>query len=160
MKKKCSKCNASKDISKFLKLKTPKDGLQRQCKTCVKAYRRSKTYRDSQRKYMLKYWALNPERSKTNLAKYHATVNGHLRRQYHNMNQRCKSQESYIKAGVKNKFESANALISYVVGVMEVDPRGLDVHRINNDGHYEKGNIEFLTEQEHMSKHKRRNRRK
>ena len=35
-----------------------------------------------------------------------------------------------------------------------VDPRGLETHRIDNDRDYSLDNIEFLTKNEHLEKHK------
>ncbi len=43
----------------------------------------------------------------------------------------------------------------YVTGVLGVDPRGLQCDRIDNEGHYERGNIRFVTAKENS--HSRRN---
>ncbi len=59
----------------------------------------------------------------------------------------------YATKGTKNLFESSDAFINYVVDVMQIDPRGLEIHRIDNGGHYEPGNIEFLTKLEHVNVH-------
>jgi len=34
-----------------------------------------------------------------------------------------------------------------------IDPRGLEIHRIDNDGDYTLDNIEFLTKSEHTTLH-------
>ncbi len=126
--------------------------------------------KDNRREYMLKYWAANPKKAKANSARYRAenpeklkalgkkyrsTVRGWLVRRYHAMGQRCQKQKSYIDKGIKNNFESSDALVDYVVNELKVDPRGLECHRIDDDGHYEPGNIEFLTDAEHKNVHKK-----
>jgi len=86
--------------------------------------------------------------------KYCNTLKGHLRRTFHNMDQRCNnlkatSYKYYGGRGIQNKFQSPEAFINYVMvdlGVTHIDQiRGLQVDRINNDGHYEPGNIRFAT---------------
>lgn len=75
------------------------------------------------------------------------------------MKQRTKGEiledvnRSYTKKMIFNLFVSPEELIEYVMDKLKVDPRGLHCHRIDNSGHYEKGNIEFLTRVEHDKVH-------
>lgn len=41
--------------------------------------------------------------------------------------------------------------MNYVVDILKVDPRGFDIDRIDNNGHYEKGNIRFVTHKENCN---------
>ena len=82
--------------------------------------------------------------------KYYNTDVGHLRRVFNAMKQRCdnpnnKDFKSYGGRGIKNKFKSSDEFVDYVLLDLCVDPRGLEVDRIDNDGNYEKGNIRFVT---------------
>ena len=76
------------------------------------------------------------------------------------MKQRCDNPDNskfkhYGGRGIECRFESNQEFVDYVINELKVDPRGLEIHRINNDGHYEKGNIEFLTDIDHKKKHKK-----
>ena len=78
------------------------------------------------------------------------TINGHLRHIYNNIKTRCgnpivHNYSRYGGRGIKNKFESANEFVDYVVNNLKVNPKGLQIDRIDNNGHYEKGNIRFVT---------------
>jgi len=103
------------------------------------------------------------------IAKYHSssrgkaarkaylnTVNGHLHRVYGSMNQRCndpkhESYKNYGGRGIKNLFKSSDEFVDYIVNVLQVDPRGLQIDRIDNDGGYEPGNIRFVTREVNQS---------
>ncbi len=84
--------------------------------------------------------------------KYYATIHGRLHRIWNNMNQRCAHAAGYEL--IENKFVSAEDLITYVTNELNIDPRTLDCHRIDNVGNYEPGNIEFLTQEEHTLAHR------
>jgi len=80
---------------------------------------------------------------------YNRTIRGHLRRIYAGMKCRCdnpkaKDFKDYGGRGIRLKFTS-DEFVDYVINTLKVDPRGLQIDRINNDGHYEKGNIRFVT---------------
>ena len=66
------------------------------------------------------------------------------------MKERCsnpkrKAYERYGGRGIKCLFNSPDEFINYVINELQIDPRGLQIDRINNNGHYEPGNIRFVT---------------
>ena len=82
--------------------------------------------------------------------KYNSTIRGCLVRRYHAMvnrciNPKCEDYKNYGGRGIECKFESIDDFRDYVMNELQVDPRGLDIDRIDNDGHYEKGNIRIVT---------------
>lgn len=85
--------------------------------------------------------------------KYRKTIKGHLIYCFHNIIARCnnskhKSYKNYGGRGIKCLFKSFDEFIDYVVNELQVDPRGLTIDRIDNDGYYERGNIRFITQAE------------
>ncbi len=178
--KRCSKCGGLFKMTEefFCRDSRASDSLSSWCLGCKKEYRdehkgesrqyyidhkeelktRGKKYADIHKveksAYDKKYNATHKAEKSAYDKEYHASVGGHLRRIYGGQKWRCSNKKSYIEKGIKNKFESSEQFIGYVVEVLKVDPRGLDCHRIDNDRHYEPGNIEFLTSTEHRAIHK------
>lgn len=77
---------------------------------------------------------------------------GYLRGIYANMNQRCNNPNcprynDYGGRGIKLKFTS-DEFVNYIINILRIEPRNLTIDRIDNDGHYEKGNIRFVTSKE------------
>lgn len=154
MYKRCVKCRTVylANIQNFAPRKDAKDGLRSECRVCRRIWSRAsckKYYRTRKgREYHKGYYK-----------RYRGTKEGYLHLLYDNINMRCLSTskdpkcKSYIAKGIKNKFLTSAKFINYVIGTMQIDPRGLEIHRINNDGHYEKGNIEFLIKKEHIKIH-------
>jgi hypothetical protein len=114
----------------------------------------AKTYREKNQgkitKYQLKYYEQNRDKVLVTCEKYRGTIVGHLRRVFSNMRRRCcnpncVAYKNYGGRGIQNKFVSADDFVKYVVKILKIDPRGLEMDRIDNDGHYEKGNIRFVT---------------
>ncbi len=64
------------------------------------------------------------------------------------------SYKYYGGRGIQCLFESCSEFTNYVINELQVDPRGLQIHRINNNGNYEPGNIKFLTANIHYWEHK------
>jgi hypothetical protein len=132
--KPCSRCCVEKSTDEFRKQASTKDGLQHQCKVCAKQYEYS-----------------HKEEIATRQTAYNDTVNGCLRRTFSRMKSRCTdtSRHNYHRyggRGVRVCFESVEEFIDYVVNTLKVDPRGLTIDRIDNDGNYERGNIRFATQ--------------
>ena len=84
---------------------------------------------------------------------YRNTVNGHLRGTYRNMIQRCSHKKAYIEADIKCEFRTSEEFVTYVINILQVDPRGKDCHRVDDTGNYRPGNIEFMEHDEHMELH-------
>lgn len=133
----CTKCEKRKVISKFYRNKNTKDGFHAACKTCHANYHQ-------------KYQKIH----KVEDAKYHRdyrkTIAGCLRSRLATMKRRCnclkhKDYKYYGGRGIEVKFKSSDEFINYVIGELKIDPRYFVIDRINNDGHYEKGNIRFVT---------------
>jgi hypothetical protein len=84
----------------------------------------------------------------------------YLKSVYRGMKSRCNGEldkssgRSYTENMIFCLFESADAFIDYVLNVLKVDPRGKQIHRLDNDGHYAPGNVEFLTAGEHGKAHR------
>ena len=134
--KTCSKCGIKKSatIEFFTLDKRHRDGLQSTCRICYKEYDRNRSG--------------SHERKIARLS-YYQTIRGRLRHVYHGMKSRCtnlndKRYEGYGGRGIECRLTS-DEFVDYVISTLKIDPRGLQVDRINNDGHYEKGNIRFVT---------------
>lgn len=137
MTKRCTRCKKRKPLFEFSKQSDNKDGLRCGCKKCL----------NQQGK---KYYQLNrTERLKCDKA-YRKTLVGGLRRRFSGIKQRCSNPKNvaykyYGGRGIKCLFKNANEFIDYIINKLQIDPRGLQVDRIKNNGHYKKGNIRIIT---------------
>ena len=78
------------------------------------------------------------------------SIKNYLRRIFAGMVSRCTypkhpSFKYYGGRGIQCLFLSAEEFIDYVINVLQVDPRGLTIDRIDNNSNYERGNIRFVT---------------
>ena len=157
MKKWCPRCGYwiyNPEANFYRSKKTP-DGLRSWCKKCCdrdSAERESK-YRPTRRQYATS--TQGKAAFKKSYHKYHSTIKGHLAQVYHDINRRCNNPEcaaycNYGERGIRNLFTSLDAFRNYVTNVLQVDPRGLQIDRIDNNGNYEKGNIRFVTCKENL----------
>ena len=176
MQKRCYKCKKRKPFSKFSKNKRAKDGLQPQCKDCDRAYRqthkveRAKCNKKYQQTCRIKiseqqkgYYQINKTKINKRHEKYRQVFENYLRFRFYSIQNRCnspkcKDYDRYGAKGVKCLFKNAAEFIDCVMNVLKVNTykkiKDKQIHRINNDGYYEKNNIEFLTPAQHAAKHK------
>ena len=136
----CSKCNEEfpATLEYFHKDHIAKSGLQSQCKKCrcdgQREYQRSEVGNTYHKKYRQQYYF---------------TIDGYLRFIFGSMKQRCSDPKAhnyhrYGGRGIKVCFTS-DEFVDYVMNKLQVDPRGLTIDRIDNNGNYEPGNIRFVT---------------
>lgn len=123
-------------------------GLDTRCKRCRKQY--SQQHQEERTCYMKQYQQQHQTEIKRNREKHYATIRGYIGRLRRNIYARCNNPKStgyknYGGRGIKVKFISFDDFYNYVVNEIKVDPRGLTIDRINNDGDYEPGNIRFVT---------------
>lgn len=124
----CTKCKNGypATLEYFLLYKKMKNGLSSWCKYCHQNYDKE------------------------------IAIIKHLRSVFHNINHRCNNSNDigykyYGGRGIQNKFRPFDNFKNYVINELQVDPRGLDCDRIDNNGHYEKGNIRFVTRKENLN---------
>lgn len=157
--KTCIKCcNKYPAIRKFFYVdKSHKDGLQSHCRKCHN--KATAKWQQKYPDYNKEYYQEHYEEMKEQFKIYRNSLVGFSRRLFCNMKQRCDNPNHinfsrYGGNGIKVLFVSFEEFFDYIINTLKVDPRGLEIHRINNGGHYEKGNIKFLTRVEHVVKHK------
>ncbi len=126
-------------------------------KMVKKAYRQSKAGKAVQAKYMQTYNKTENGKAaiKRGHKKYYATLRGHLQNVFKTARRRCdncadRSYKNYGGRGIQCLFQSFDEFYEYVINVLRVDPRGLTIDRIDNDGNYEPGNIQFVTHRENQ----------
>ncbi len=117
-------------------------------------------HRSEHKKRTAEYYKNNKAKLTTYNKQYRSTVAGHLHLIYSGMKRRCNSPiernyKNYGGRGIKLQF-TVNEFVDYVVNVLQVDPRGLTIDRIDNDGHYEPGNIRFITRAKNNGNKRRR----
>lgn len=134
----CTKCKKEylATLKYFYKSKKGKNKLYSLCKKCTN--KTKKKYRQ----------------------KYQNGVKGYLRHIYTCIKHRCNNPKDigykyYGGRGIKCRFIS-DEFVDYVIKVLKIDPRGLEIDRINNDGNYEKGNIRFITHQENCNNRRKK----
>ncbi len=152
----CLKCRVEKSTDEFSKDNSKKNGLASRCKVCRAAYNTEYRagHREEAKVYAKRYSRLFREKRRVSNEKYRASLGGYLYNLHNRMLRRCRERESYVVKGIRCLF-TPDGFVEYAVGTLQVDPHGKDCHRIDNDGHYEPGNIEFLSPEDHGEKHGR-----
>ena len=153
--KQCTKCKIEYPATTefFYADKRCKDGLYSWCSVCHKNTTLKYQQTDKGKKTRLKY--NQSKKGKTIQRRYFNTVGGHLRQVFSAMKRRCNNPNHwnynrYGGRGIELRFTS-NEFVDYVVNVLKVNPIGLQIDRIDNDGHYEVGNIRFVTAKENCN---------
>ncbi len=128
MKKTCTKCHIEypTNTDYFCRLKSGKGGLNPLCKVCKRSIVRA----------------------------YRKTLRGKLQVIYSAINYRCSNPNSpdykyYGGRGIENRFTSFYSFHGYITVGLGIDCieklKGLYLDRYDNDGHYEFGNLRFIT---------------
>lgn len=141
--KKCIKCKQEKPLSEFYTSVKTKDGFRNKCKICmyefVCYYRQTKQGKKITKKANQKYFS---------------SIRGKLAIRYSGIYARCYNPNHmhykfYGAKGIKCKF-CCKEFIDYILETWpNLNYKKYDVHRINQNGHYEIGNIRLLPISEH-----------
>lgn len=131
-----------KSLDQFHKDRSKKDGLCLQCKSCRSKYAQSEKGKAVFKKYQ------QSEKGIVVRKRYWHTIKGHLQNVYSSMVSRCnkpnnKRFKDYGGRGIKLEF-TFNEFYNWCTK-NNIDPRGLTIDRINNDGDYSLNNIQFVT---------------
>lgn len=140
-----------------LKMYTEADRQYKQSeagKLSAKRYRKSKLGRVAMQRHN------NTEKQKTARKHYEQSLIGCIRRRFYAIKQRCNNPKHpaykyYGGRGIELKFTS-DEFVDYVINELKIDPRGLDIDRIDNNKHYEPGNIRFVTHKENCNNKRQR----
>lgn len=123
-------------------------------------YNRSPAGKEGNRKCYQKYRTQRIEK----VRQRRRTLRGYLRIRFNDMKRRCEDSKDnvykyYGKKNIKVLFESFEDFYNYVVEVFDIKTvaqiKGLVFHRKNVNGHYAPGNLELLSQSEHMKLHHR-----
>ena len=158
--KTCTKCKIEYPATTeyFYRRKDSKDGLQPVCKPCNnranKRRRATKQGKEARRLEYKRYSSTKQGKAKilAGAIKYQKTLNYKISKLISSIKQRCYnsnhvSYKNYGGRGIKLEFTRKEL----EVWLLEngIDPRGLQIHRKDNDKNYTLDNIEFMSHAEH-----------
>lgn len=148
--KRCTKCKTRKPFSEFHKNPQAKDGYRAICGKC-------------RQKITQVYRIANKIKLAENMKIYCKTIRGCLRGRFNAIKNRCNNSnnigyKNYGGRGIKCLFKSSDEFMNYIINELKIDPRGLEIDRINNNGHYEKGNIRIVTKSVNLRNMRKRKR--
>ena len=163
--KKCSSCKKEKPVGEFCKNRARHDGLSNICKVCRKAWTKSKASRRAQTKWRksdagkaARDRYIGSDKAKACRKKYANTIHGQLVIRFGGIKGRCerpdhKDYDMYGARGIKCNFTRDN-FVDYIIEHWPLESyRGYELHRKDNNGHYERGNVEILSMDDHKEKH-------
>ncbi len=96
--------------------------------------------------------------------RYYRTIKGFLHRLFWGVERRCTNSKAgnyarYGGRGIKLKF-TIGEFLDYITNDLGYDTydkiKGLQIDRIDNNGHYEKGNIRFITAKENCNNRRKK----
>lgn len=156
MTKNCTKCDIKYPRTKeyFALDKRRNDGLGSWCRKCDN--NRSITWRKKHPEYLKKHYQKNKEYHKIYDKEYSKTFRGHITQLVCAIRKRCTNPNQmgykyYGGRGIKCLFTSRE-LYDWII-TNKIDPKGLEIHRIDNDGNYTLDNIVFLSRNMHIKAH-------
>ena len=169
MNKTCSRCKIKypANLKYFYKDSQKKTGLTSDCRACNldRSKKYIKEHRKERRKYSQEYQQNHREYYRQYHRKYRKTLYGYLRNLYRCINYRCNNPAKegyryYGGRGIENRFVNFRHFMQYIVITLCVTDikqiKRLQIDRIDNDGHYEPGNIRFVTCKENNNNRRRR----
>lgn len=121
-------------------------------------------YRQEHRVKITEY--RNTDAYKITRTKYRRKLKSYLRRCLGDMRYRCNNPratgyKNYGGRGIECRFTDANDFICFVMGVLGYNSMeklaGLQIDRVNNDEHYEMGNIRFVTAKVNANNRRKKN---
>jgi len=116
----------------------------------VKKYQQTEKGKQTKNKADKKYQQVHRIELNEKYRAYQKTIKGCLCYRFKQIKQRCNNlknpaYKNYGGRGIKCLFKSSQEFVDYVINELKIDPRKLCIDRISNNGHYEKGNIRFVT---------------
>ena len=156
----CSRCKTNYPHTKkyFALDKRKKSGLSSQCRKCRYAgglmWRRKN--KEKCREYAREFYRRNKEKEYARVKKYGKTFSGCITKLLGRIKQRCNNPKNprycqYGGRGIKLCF-NRNELLDWLQ-THNVNPQGLEIHRMDNNGDYTLDNIRFLAKSEHTILH-------
>ena len=112
---------------------------------------------EKRKKQRREYYQKNKEKYRESARRYQKTLRGYITALVSRIKDRCTNPNhlgyKYYGGRKIRCYFTSTKLYNWVVA-KGIDPRGLDIHRIDNDKNYTLGNIEFLTRKEHARLHR------
>lgn len=162
--KTCSLCKKEfpATLKYFHARKRAKDGLASCCRKCGRL--RVKKYDESHKAEKKRRWKIYYESHKMELKRYRKvylkihqkTLSYYISHLMNSIKTRCyntKCNKYKYWGGRGIELEFTRQELENWLSKNNIDPRGLQIHRIDNDGNYALDNIEFLTRSEHITLH-------
>lgn len=156
----CTKCFIEYPTTEkyFVLDRRNKNGLGAWCRKCAYAANAAWQIKNLKKckKYRQEHYQEIKKDQKEYYKNYRKTLRGYITQLLGSIkarctNPNCRDYKNYGGREIKCKF-TTNDLFSWIVS-NNIEPRGKDIHRIDNDGNYTLENIEFMDRSLHRSLH-------